>query len=219
MTDKTLPTLTTTTAAAVAGTTKMIVRRSGQTSDESMTFTELIDYLNDSLQLIDATLTALAAYNTNGLLTQTAADTFVGRTITGGIGVAVADGNGVAGNPTLAASANAQIRSIQCTIDGGASTPATGSKAFLTVPVACTLTNYYLAADASGSAVIDIKRSGASIVGAGNKPTLAAAQTANAALSGWTSVAVAAGDILEFNLDSVTTCKRINLVLKTTISS
>lgn len=50
----------------------------------------------------DATLTALAAYNTNGILTQTAADTFAGRTITGTASrLSVANGDGVAGNPTL----------------------------------------------------------------------------------------------------------------------
>jgi hypothetical protein len=56
----------------------------------------------NSKQTADATLTALAAYNTNGILVQTAADTFVGRTILGTSNrLAVTNGDGVAGNPSL----------------------------------------------------------------------------------------------------------------------
>jgi len=53
-------------------------------------------------QPLDATLTSLAAYNTNGILTQTAADTFVGRTLTGTSNrITITNGDGVSGNPTF----------------------------------------------------------------------------------------------------------------------
>jgi len=49
-----------------------------------------------------APLNSLAAYNTNGLITQTAANTFTGRTLTApAAGITVSNGSGVSGNPTL----------------------------------------------------------------------------------------------------------------------
>ncbi len=53
-------------------------------------------------QPLDPTLTSLAAYNTNGILVQTAADTFAGRSIVGTANrLTVSNGDGVAGNPTI----------------------------------------------------------------------------------------------------------------------
>lgn len=52
---------------------------------------------------LDATLNALASYNTNGFLVQTAADTFAGRSLTApAAGITISNNDGVSGNPTFA---------------------------------------------------------------------------------------------------------------------
>ena len=64
--------------------------------------TALENSASSTLQPLSATLTALAAYDTAGLVTQTSTSTFAGRTLTGTANkVTVTNGNGVSGNPTL----------------------------------------------------------------------------------------------------------------------
>ena len=68
----------------------------------AITVQAAIDELEAEKQPIDPTLTALAAFNSNGILVQTAADTFTARSIVQGTGITVTNGSGVAGNPTVA---------------------------------------------------------------------------------------------------------------------
>ncbi len=119
---------------------------------------------------------------------------------------------------SLSNSTNLLIRSVGLTSDGGGTALTTGSKGYITVPYSGTIQKWYLAADQSGSCVIDIKRSSVSIVGTGNKPTLSSSQFTNALASGWTSTAITAEDIIEFNLDSASTITRVNLVMKVACS-
>ncbi|CAB5228107.1 hypothetical protein UFOVP1531_1 [uncultured Caudovirales phage] len=66
--------------------------------------------IGTNVQAYDATLASLASYNTNGVVCQTAADTFTGRTITGTANqITVTNGDGVAGAPTLSIPYNVNL--------------------------------------------------------------------------------------------------------------
>jgi hypothetical protein len=57
----------------------------------------------DGKQPVDADLTAIAAISSDGILVRTGSGTASTRTLTQGSGIVVTDGDGVAGNPTVAA--------------------------------------------------------------------------------------------------------------------
>ena len=96
----------------------------------------------------------------------------------------------------------------------------------VTIPYAGTITDwnvesYYTVAGVptalAGTIVFDIYRSGASIIGAGNKPTLTAASSASASVSGWTSTALAVDDkLFIYIVGTPVTSLVVSVTIKTT---
>lgn len=120
---------------------------------------------------------------------------------------------------------NAAQASIGYTIDNGGTVISTGRIGNgVRVPFNCTITSVTLIADQVGSAVVDIWKdsyanfpptAGDSIC-ASAKPTLSSARTSlDSTLTGWTK-SIAAGDVLFFNVDSVTTITNLTIILGVT---
>ena len=131
---------------------------------------------------------------------------------------------GVIIDADILATADVMLGTITFIIDGGGSAITTGVKGFLEIPFACTINQATLLADQSGSIVIDIWKDTyanypptvADTITASAKPTITTAtKSQDATLTGWTT-SIAAGDILGFNVDSITTCQRVTLSLKVT---
>lgn len=110
--------------------------------------------------------------------------------------------------------------SVNFVIDGGDLVLTPGFKGSVSVPFACTISEYTLLADQTGSIEIDIQKSSyanfpitTSIV-ASAPPTLTAARKATSStLTGWTT-AISANDILTFTVNSVTSIQRATISLK-----
>lgn len=117
---------------------------------------------------------------------------------------------------------NARLGTITFIIDGGGSTITTGVKGYLEIPFACTINRATALADQSGSIVVDIWKDtyanyppvdADSITASAPVTITTATKSQDATLTGWTT-AIAAGDILGFNVDSITTCQRVTISLR-----
>lgn len=111
---------------------------------------------------------------------------------------------------------------INFIIDGGGSAITTGVKGYLEMPFAGVIESNRVFADQSGSIVIDIWKdtyanfppTNADSITASAPPTLTTAdKSEDASLTGWTTT-FAAGDVLGFNVDSITTVERVTLSLR-----
>lgn len=109
---------------------------------------------------------------------------------------------------------------IGITVDGGGSVPSTGSKGFFQLKFAGTIQEVTLIADRAGSVAFDILKSDLAHIGSGTSivasdpPALSAVQAVtDSALTGWTT-ALAAGDVLEYKISSISTIQRVTLILK-----
>jgi hypothetical protein len=108
------------------------------------------------------------------------------------------------------------------TIDGGSTDILSGVKGYFTVPYNCTITGWSITSQQTGSVVFDIWKASGTIptvadsITASAKPTLLSAQLASSSsLTGWTTSLVA-GDVLVYNIDSISFIKKVTLLIKIT---
>jgi hypothetical protein len=118
---------------------------------------------------------------------------------------------------------------IEFVIDGGGAALTTGVKGYIEVPFDCYIDACVMAADQSGSAVVDIWKCAyddfdagsthpvdADSITASAQPTISTdTKDEDTTLTGWTR-ALSKGDILAYNVDSAATITRLLVSLKVT---
>jgi len=111
---------------------------------------------------------------------------------------------------------------VGATFDGGGSVVAAATVVYVQVPYACTIVEAVALANISGNAVVDVWKDtyanyppvdADSITSATPVTLTAAVKSANSTLTGWTK-AIAAGDVLAFNVDSCSAATRLQIQLK-----
>lgn len=115
-----------------------------------------------------------------------------------------------------------RISFITFIIDGNGNTITTGIKGDLQIPFSCFISQWTLLANQSGSIIVDIWKNSYSnyppLIGnsitASAKPTISSSIKAQSStLTDWVT-SISAGDILRFNVNSITDCQRVTLTLK-----
>lgn len=110
---------------------------------------------------------------------------------------------------------------INFIIDGGGATITTGVKGDVVIPFACQIVEATLLADQSGSIVVDIYKDsyanfppvvGDKITSSAPPTITTATKSTDSTLTGWTK-SLTLGDVLRFNVNSVTTIRRVTLIL------
>jgi hypothetical protein len=146
-------------------------------------------------------------------------------TLVSGTNIKTINGNSVLGSGDLVVGGTTPVKTVGVTFDGGGSTPTPSSVGYIVAPFGGSITRWDVISDQSGSAVIDVWKAAGSIptdanrIAGTEKPTLSAAQLASdTSLTTWSTLAVTAGDVFGFELESVTTCTRVTVEVSITQS-
>lgn len=139
----------------------------------------------------------------------------------------VSGSSGSSGSSGTSGSSPTALGSFGITIDAGSSVITTGIKGYVEIPYSGTITGWTIVGNDTGSIVIDVWKTSyagapptvANSIAGTSKPTMSSVKkNQDLTISGWSSTSVSAGDIIGFNVDSVSTLSRVNLSIKITKS-
>lgn len=172
------------------------------------------------IRFVRATGAFLITYNATSLITPSGQNI---NTAAGDTFIVISDSSG---NARVIGYSTQAFDAIEFVIDGGGAVLTTGLKGYIEVPWNCVVQRVTTLADQSGSVVVDIFKCTYSAFAPGTHPVSSDKITASApptvasnvkaqdsTLTGWTTT-FSAGDILAFNINSVTTVQRVTVSLR-----